>query len=182
MPAAMKSGNAAKAKASKTEQKKREQHQKDLKNAAQVTKQRGEEEALAELTAWLKAHPAECASILASVKAKAWENETESEDEDRLPAHQNKLRCLPKAKLAELIALLVPGMTAWLAALPKKVKKEEVGAVLSFMCHMSYSSALPSKVDSKLKRELRLRWEQCGKRGSTWTPVGNRIQAQGCEI
>ncbi|CAE7818408.1 unnamed protein product [Symbiodinium sp. CCMP2592] len=144
-----------------------------LRKAAQTTLEQGQQQTLDELMEWLQANPAQAGSILASIKTKAWDLGPAAEEEcDKLPPYMNKLKTLPKGKLIDYITDLVPGMGPWLLSLDRKTKKEELSNILAYLVHMHPASALTTKRESKLKKDLKERWSLYGERAKTWEAEG----------
>ena len=154
----------AEEKKAKAAQKAAAQQEKALKKAALVTRLEGEAKVLEELTCWLKAHPSAASSILGSIKGGAWdEGGSDDDTSDRLPSYMNKVKCLSEAKMIE--------MSGWVNKLPRKVCKESLGEILGFLVHMHPSSALPTKVESKLLRDFEERFEKYGKKDASPQPA-----------
>ncbi|CAE7581492.1 unnamed protein product [Symbiodinium natans] len=174
MPKAMKKGVASK----KMEKKvllKEAAAKKNLRCAAKTTMAEGEEATLEEMIQWLRAHPAQCSSMLASVKKGVWDgSSSDDEDEDRLAPYMNKIRLISKPKLLDILSDLLPQAHQWLKVLPRKTKKEELAAILAFLVHMSPTSALPTKILSRLLEEFKERWADFGKRAKDWRPISDK--------
>ncbi|OLP72645.1 hypothetical protein AK812_SmicGene48115, partial [Symbiodinium microadriaticum] len=143
-----------------------------LRKAAQTTLEQGQQQTLDELMGWLQANPAQASSILASIKAKAFDMGGEQEPSDRLPPYMNKLKALPKGKLIEYISGLVPHMSRWLGNLDRKTRKDDLASILAFLIHMKPESALTTKRESKLKLDFQERWAKNGKRAASWEAEG----------
>ena len=152
-----------------------------LRKAAQATLEHGHQQTLDELMTWLSAHPGEASSILASIRAKAWDQgpSDDEEEQDKLPPYMNKLKTIPKGKLLEYIGWLVPHVSQWIKSLEgRKMKMDDLVHVLAFLTHMGPSSALTTKRESKLKKDFAERWSLNGKRADGWQPTGSSIQAR----
>ena len=173
--------SAAAERKTKAAQKAALKQQAALQKAAKVTKQEGEAKVLEELTSWLRSHPQAASSILGSIQGGAWDEGSESDGSDRLPSYMNKVKSLSKAKICEFLVFLVPQMADWVSSLPRRVQKESLAEILGYMVHMAPNSAATTKVESKLKKDLKERFNKYGKRGASFDGLDSSSTEAGRE-
>ena len=162
-----------KSKSKKAELQKQEKQQEAVRNAAALQKRTGEERIMEELFEWFEKNPAQAASTLALVKSGMMDEQQDDTSGEKLPSYMNKMRLLDKVTSMDILSSLpLPALATWLGNLAgsngKKLGKVEFANVLSFVTHMDPQSAVPCKLKSRLIRKLRSRWEQFGKRGSSF--------------
>lgn len=154
--------------ATKKDRKQKEQLMKGIRENNKRSEDLAHKTNLEELMEWLEGHPEATSAMLCQVRAGSWDSGSESEEEERVPAYQNKINVLSKENIFKIVSSFSKDLCGWLQGLPKKTQKGELGAVLAFLTHMEPTSALPTKALGALQKYLGERWDRHGRRGEAW--------------